>query len=161
MGEMRRVLREEMEQQPQNALNVRKRQRVQPREVRVEDEEYYGAVLMKKMIGIQLLAIGDMMGGLEARNRKIINWVCLFQAIELYQKFQSLTQDNQTNVEENREATMARFLVGLKQKIANLVELQHYVELEYMMHTTIKIESQLKRRVAVHNKTLTRDHHGD
>ena len=53
---MRRVLREEMEQvheridriknarmeQPQNAPNVRKRQRVQPREVRVKDEEYYG-----------------------------------------------------------------------------------------------------------------------
>ena len=41
---------------------------------------------------------------------------------------------------------MARFLVGLNQKIANLVELQHYVELEDMMHTTIKIENQLKRR---------------
>ena len=29
-------------EQPQNAPNVRKRQRVQPREVRVKDEEYYG-----------------------------------------------------------------------------------------------------------------------
>ena len=50
------------------------------------------------------------------------------------------------NVEDDREATMARFLVGLNQKIANLAELQHYVELEDMMHTTIKIENQLKRR---------------
>ena len=29
------------------------------------------------------------------------------------------------NVEEDREATMARFLVGLNQKIVNSVELQH------------------------------------
>ena len=41
---------------------------------------------------------------------------------------------------------MARFLVGLNQRIANLVELQHYVELEYMVHMAIKIENQLKRR---------------
>ena len=59
---------------------------------------------------------------------------------ELYQKLQSLTQGNriveyyykemeitmiQVNVEEDREATMARFLVGLNQKIVNSVELQH------------------------------------
>ena len=56
IGEIRRVLRAEMEQvheridrvenacveQPQNAPNVCRRERVQPREVRVEDEEYYG-----------------------------------------------------------------------------------------------------------------------
>ena len=29
-------------EQPQNAPNVRRRQKVQPREVRVEDDEYYG-----------------------------------------------------------------------------------------------------------------------
>ena len=29
-------------EQPQNAPNVRKRQRVKPREVRLENEEYYG-----------------------------------------------------------------------------------------------------------------------
>ena len=37
-----------------------------------------GAVLMKKMIGIQLLAIGDMVGGLEKLGiGKIITWVVL------------------------------------------------------------------------------------
>ncbi|KAL6319806.1 hypothetical protein AAG906_036868 [Vitis piasezkii] len=50
------------------------------------------------------------------------------------------------NVEEDREATMARFLLGLNWKIANLVELQHYMELEDMVHMAIKIENQLKRR---------------
>ncbi|KAL6348002.1 hypothetical protein AAG906_037731 [Vitis piasezkii] len=37
-----------------------------------------------------------------------------------------------SNVEENREATMARFLVGLNREIANLVELQHYNQLKRM-----------------------------
>ncbi|RVX14849.1 Retrovirus-related Pol polyprotein from transposon 17.6 [Vitis vinifera] len=62
---------------------------------------------------------------------------------DLFQKLQSLTQGYrsvddyhkemkiamiQANVEEDREATMARFLNGLNQDIANVVELQHYVE---------------------------------
>uniref|UniRef100_A0A2N9EBM0 Tf2-1-like SH3-like domain-containing protein n=1 Tax=Fagus sylvatica TaxID=28930 RepID=A0A2N9EBM0_FAGSY len=34
------------------------------------------------------------------------------------------------NVEEDREATMARFLSGLNRDIANVIELQHYVEIE-------------------------------
>ena len=50
------------------------------------------------------------------------------------------------NVEEDREATMARFLNGLNQDIANVVELQHYVELEDMVHMAIKVERQLKRK---------------
>ncbi|KAL5540700.1 hypothetical protein UlMin_045815 [Ulmus minor] len=50
------------------------------------------------------------------------------------------------NVEEDREATMARFLVGLNRDIANVVELQHYVELEDMVHMAIKVEQQLKRK---------------
>ena len=33
------------------------------------------------------------------------------------------------NVEEDREATMARILNGLNRDITNAVELQHYVEL--------------------------------
>ena len=62
----------------------------------------------------------------------------------LYQKLQSLTltQGNrsvedyykemqipmtQANVEEDREATMARFVVGLSREISNIAELQHYV----------------------------------
>ena len=42
--------------------------------------------------------------------------------------------------EEDREATMARFLNGLNRDIANVVELQHYVELEDMVHMAIKVE---------------------
>ena len=50
------------------------------------------------------------------------------------------------NVEEDSEATMARFLNGLNQDIANVVELQHYMELEDMVHMAIKVERQLKRK---------------
>jgi hypothetical protein len=50
------------------------------------------------------------------------------------------------NVIEDREATMARFLNVLNQDIANTVELQHYVELEDMVHIatdTIQVRSTL------------------
>ncbi|KAL5550396.1 hypothetical protein UlMin_000572 [Ulmus minor] len=50
------------------------------------------------------------------------------------------------NVEEDREATMARFLHGLNREIADIVELQHYVELTDMVHQAIKVEEQLKRK---------------
>ncbi|XP_031393015.1 uncharacterized protein LOC116204832, partial [Punica granatum] len=80
---------------------------------------------------------------------------------KLYNKLQSLRQGNRSveeyfkemevamiraNVEEDREATMARFLAGLNREIQNAVELQHYVELEDMVHMAIKIENQFKRR---------------
>uniref|UniRef100_A0A2N9I515 CCHC-type domain-containing protein n=1 Tax=Fagus sylvatica TaxID=28930 RepID=A0A2N9I515_FAGSY len=50
------------------------------------------------------------------------------------------------NVEEDREATMARFLSGLNRDIANVIELQHYVEIEDMVHMAMKVERQLKRK---------------
>ena len=80
---------------------------------------------------------------------------------ELYNKLQNLRQGNRSvkeyykemkvamtraNIEEDREATMARFLAGLNRQIQNVVELQHYVELEDMVHMAIKIENQVKRR---------------
>ncbi|PKI58993.1 hypothetical protein CRG98_020613 [Punica granatum] len=49
------------------------------------------------------------------------------------------------NVEEDREATMARFISRLNREIANIVELHHYVELEELVHMAIKVESQLKK----------------
>ncbi|PKI63647.1 hypothetical protein CRG98_015965 [Punica granatum] len=43
------------------------------------------------------------------------------------------------NIEEDEEATMARFLCGLNREIANVVELQHYVEIEEMVSTAMKV----------------------
>ena len=80
---------------------------------------------------------------------------------KLYNKLQNLRQGNHSveeyykemkvamaraNIEEDRKATMARFLEGLNQEIQNMVELQHYVELEDMVHMAIKIGNQVKRR---------------
>ncbi|KAH9716856.1 hypothetical protein KPL71_021599 [Citrus sinensis] len=51
-----------------------------------------------------------------------------------------------TNIEEEREATMARFLHGLNQDIANVIDLQHYIELEDMVHMAMKVERLLKKK---------------
>jgi hypothetical protein len=45
-----------------------------------------------------------------------------------------------TNVNEDEEVTMSRFLNGLNRDIANVVELQFYVELEELVHLAIKVE---------------------
>ena len=80
---------------------------------------------------------------------------------ELYNKLKNLRQTSRSveeyykemevamtraNIEEDQEVAMARFLAGLNWEIQNVVELQHYVELEDMVHMTIKIENQIKRR---------------
>uniref|UniRef100_A0A2N9GVB3 RNA-directed DNA polymerase n=1 Tax=Fagus sylvatica TaxID=28930 RepID=A0A2N9GVB3_FAGSY len=92
---------------------------------------------------------------------------------ELYKKLQGLRQGSRSvedyykemeiamiraNVEEDREATMARFLLGLNREIHDKVEMQHYVELEDMVHMAIKVEQQLKRGSgtrAGHNSSST------
>ncbi|XP_039030561.1 uncharacterized protein LOC120165033 [Hibiscus syriacus] len=50
------------------------------------------------------------------------------------------------NIEEDREATIARFLAGLNFEVASVVELQHCVELDDMVHMAIKIKSQQHRK---------------
>ena len=80
---------------------------------------------------------------------------------DLYQKLQSLTQGYRSaddfhkemeiamiwaNAEEDKEATMMRFLNGLSRDIANMVELQHYVELKDMVHMAMKVEWQFKKK---------------
>ncbi|GKV11019.1 hypothetical protein SLEP1_g22308 [Rubroshorea leprosula] len=80
---------------------------------------------------------------------------------ELYKKLQGLRQGHRSveeyyqemekamiraNVEEDREATMVRFFQGLNPDIHDWVEMQHYVELEDMVHMAIIVERQLKKR---------------
>jgi hypothetical protein len=80
---------------------------------------------------------------------------------DLYQKLQNLTQGSRSvedyhkemevamiwaNVEEGQKATMTRFLSGLNRDIANVIELQHYVEIEDMVHMAMKVERQFKRK---------------
>ncbi|RDX64640.1 hypothetical protein CR513_56785, partial [Mucuna pruriens] len=80
---------------------------------------------------------------------------------DLHGKFQSLTQGSMSvedyykemeiamiraNVEEDREATMARFIGGLKKEIAYVVELQYYMEIEDLLHKATQVERQLKSK---------------
>ena len=73
----------------------------------------------------------------------------------MYKKLQRLTHGSRTvenyykemeiamiraNVEEDRAATMARFLNGLNREIEDKVKLQHYVEIKEIVHKAIKIE---------------------
>ena len=50
------------------------------------------------------------------------------------------------NVEEDHEATMASFLNGLNHEISIIVELQHYVEMENLLHREIKVERRMQRK---------------
>ena len=43
------------------------------------------------------------------------------------------------NVEEDRETTMVRFIGGVKKEITYVVELQHYVEMEDLLHKSIQV----------------------
>ena len=43
------------------------------------------------------------------------------------------------NMEEDREATMVRFLNGPNRDITNVVELQNYVEVKDIVHLAIKV----------------------
>ena len=74
---------------------------------------------------------------------------------ELHQRPQTLTQGSvsveeyhkememlmiKANVEEDREATMARFLNSLNKNIVDLVDLHHYVEIEDLVNLAMKVE---------------------
>ncbi|RDX83910.1 hypothetical protein CR513_35118, partial [Mucuna pruriens] len=56
------------------------------------------------------------------------------------------------NVEEDREATIARFIGGLKKEIANMVELQHYMEIEDLLHKTIQRSNWKNNKVVTNPK---------
>lgn len=49
------------------------------------------------------------------------------------------------DVVEDREAIMARFFSGLHRDISNIVELQHYVDLDEIRQKAIKVEKLFKR----------------
>ena len=54
-----------------------------------------------------------------------------------------MTKDD---IEEDVETTMAHFLAGLNNEIADRVDLQQYGDLEEMVHIAIRVEMQLQGR---------------
>ncbi|GKV34694.1 hypothetical protein SLEP1_g43046 [Rubroshorea leprosula] len=69
------------------------------------------------------------------------------KSIEDYHKEMEIAMVR-TNVEGDRKATMARVLHGLNCDTANVVKLQHYVELEDMVHMVMKVKRQPKHKGA-------------
>lgn len=80
---------------------------------------------------------------------------------ELYFKLRTLSQGSKSveeyykemetlmlraDIQEDREATMARFMGGLNRDIMDRLEVHHYVEMEELLHKAIIFEQQLKRR---------------
>jgi len=61
-----------------------------------------------------------------------------------------------SNIEKDREATMARFMNDLYYDIAHIVELHHYMELKEMVHMAVKVEKQFKWK-----GTIQKSHHYD
>jgi hypothetical protein len=67
------------------------------------------------------------------------------KSVDEYHKETEITMI-QAIVVEDMETTMARFLKGLNHEVTNVVELQHYVELEDIIHIAMKVERKIKRR---------------
>jgi hypothetical protein len=65
------------------------------------------------------------------------------------------------NMAEDRKATMIRFLNELNREIANVVKLQHYVEVEDMVYMATKVQRQLRKKKHVWSTfNLGSHHHG-
>ena len=70
---------------------------------------------------------------------KLQNLVQRSKSVEEYHQAMEIAM-TRANIDEDRKATMARFLHGLNRNIADLVELHHYVDIDDMLHMAIKIE---------------------
>ena len=71
---------------------------------------------------------------------------------EYYQEIETMME--RANVREEEEDTMPRFLGGLNQEIAHLVDINPPSYLEDMYHYALKIEDQLKEEKE-HSKRYT------
>ncbi|RDY00592.1 hypothetical protein CR513_16210, partial [Mucuna pruriens] len=73
---------------------------------------------------------------------------CLTQGFMSVQKYYEEMKVAMTraNVKEDQEVTMVRFIGGLKREIGDVVELQHYMEIEDLLHKAIQVERQLKSK---------------
>lgn len=80
---------------------------------------------------------------------------------DIYNKFETLSQDSKSvdkyfkemkvamikaNIFQDKEAKMARFFNGLNKDIPNVMELQHYIKIEDMVHMAVKVDKQLTRK---------------
>lgn len=80
--------------------------------------------------------------------RFIINLQTLsqgFRSVDEYFKEMKVTIIR-ANISEDKVAMMVRFLNELNKEIDNIVELQHYMKIDDMIHMVVKIEKQFRRK---------------
>nr|XP_027093618.1 uncharacterized protein LOC113714019 [Coffea arabica] len=97
----------------------------------------------------------------EMRSLMRKRFVPSYYSRDLHRRLQSLTQGSlsvedyykememaimKADLREDGEATMARFLHGLRPEIAEVVELQHYLDMNGMLEKAVTVERRLKRR---------------
>ncbi|PKI79454.1 hypothetical protein CRG98_000145 [Punica granatum] len=156
-------------EQTRNAPNVRRGERVQPREVRVEDEDNYGAGFDEEDGRDSVVSNRRRAGRFrEARNRKDNNlggikmkissfqgksdpeaYLCWEKKVEFVfncYSYSELGKVKLAAIEFSDYAIVWWDQLVINREIQNVVELQYYVELEDIVHMTIKIENQFKRR---------------
>ncbi len=76
------------------------------------------------------------------------------RSVEEYYKVMQIAMIR-AKVEEDKEATMVRFLNGLNPYIACIVDLQNCRTVEQMMQVAIKIEKEMKRKRVAKSKWNT------
>ncbi|XP_010496942.1 PREDICTED: uncharacterized protein LOC104773968, partial [Camelina sativa] len=50
------------------------------------------------------------------------------------------------DIQEDEEAVISRFMGGLNREIQDRLEIQHYVELEEILHKAVMFQQQIKRK---------------
>ena len=73
--------------------------------------------------------------------------------MEDYYKEMEITMMN-ADLQEDLEVIMTRFLNGMRPNITEMVEVQHYMDMNEMLDKVVKVEKCLKRRAKL-TQTLT------
>ena len=68
-----------------------------------------------------------------------------FKSVEDYHKEMKIVMIR-VNIMKDREAILTRLLNDMNGEIGNMVELKHYIELDYVVHMAIKVKRPLKRK---------------
>ncbi|RDX96802.1 hypothetical protein CR513_20502, partial [Mucuna pruriens] len=74
--------------------------------------------------------------------------------MDLYKKLQSLTQGSMCVEDYYKEVEIAMIRANVeedqaqKKEIVDVVELQHYMEIEDLLHKTIQVEGQLMSKIS-------------
>nr|XP_027093640.1 uncharacterized protein LOC113714042 [Coffea arabica] len=104
----------------------------------------------------------------EMRSLMRKRFVPSYYSRDLHRRLQSLTQGSlsvedyykememaimKADLREDGEATMARFLHGLRPEIAEVVEFQHYLDMNEMLEKAVTVERRLKRRGSTRSST--------